>query len=331
MSGNAPVKTFREAIAEAIREEMLRDKNVFLIGVEVGQSRGGTGGVLKGMAKAVGRERIVDTPLAEAVVVGVAAGAAMVGMRPVAELLSGDYIPYASDEIVNTAAKMRYSSGGKLKIPMVLRIAFGAADMIDMWESQELEAWMVHTPGLKVIMPSIPYDAKGLLKSAIRDDNPVIFFEQKLLYGVEGRVPDEEYLIPIGKADIKREGKDVTVIATGIMVHEALGAAEKLEKEGIEAEILDPRTLLPVDKNAILKSVEKTGRVVITHRATKTGGIGAEFAAIIAEEGWEKLKAPIKRVTAPDTPLPWSPPLRQFYLPNADSVVKAVRGVMECK
>jgi pyruvate/2-oxoglutarate/acetoin dehydrogenase E1 component len=231
------VKTFREAIAEAIREEMLRDKNVFLIGVEVGQSRGGTGGVLKGMAKAVGQERIVDTPLAEAVVVGVAAGAAMVGMRPVAELL----------------------------------------------------------------------------------------------YGVEGRVPDEEYLIPIGKADIKREGKDVTIIATGIMVHEALGAAEKLEKEGIEAEILDPRTLLPVDRNAILKSVEKTGRVVITHRATKTGGIGAEFAAIIAEEAWGKLKVPIKRVTAPDTALPWSPPLRQFYLPNADSVVKAVKEVMECR
>jgi pyruvate dehydrogenase E1 component beta subunit len=320
--------SFRDAIAEAIVEEMQSDESIFIIGVEIGTSRGGIGKVMLKVVKKVDRARIIDTPLSEALVAGAAAGAAMVGLRPIAELLSADYIPLASDSIINTAAKMRYSSGGKLTVPVVYRVAYGFSGHVDMWECQSLEAWMAHTPGLKVVMPSNPYDAKGLLKSAIRDNNPVVFFEHKALYKSKGTIPDEEYTVPIGKADVKRTGKDATIIATGIMVQKALTAAEILEKDGVKVEVIDLRTLLPIDKDTIIKSVKKTSRVVITHEATKTYGIGAEIAAIISEEAWDSLKAPIKRVTALDTPLPWSPPLSDYYLPKTEGIISAVKEII---
>jgi pyruvate dehydrogenase E1 component beta subunit len=318
-------KTFSEAIAEAIIEEMNKDQDIVVIGVEVGTARGGIGKVMAKVSEKISSDRIIDTPLAESLVAGAAVGAAMVGMRPIAELLSADYIPLASDSIVNTAARMRYSSGGKLQIPIVYRIAFGSVGLVDMWESSNMEAWLVHTPGLKVVMPSTPFDAKGLLKTSIKDNNPVIFFEHKSLYNEVGDVPDEEYYIPIGKADIKREGEDVTIIANGMTVKHSIEAAKKLSEEEISVEVVDLRTLSPLDKEAIINSARKTGRVIVTHEDTKTGGIGAEIAAIILEESHNILEAPIKRVTAPDTPLPWSPPLREYYLPDSKSIIDEVK------
>ena len=320
--------TYRDALREALREEMLRDKTVFLLGEDVGRYWNGAFKVTKGLAEEFGDERVRDTPISESAIIGVAAGAAITGMRPVAEIMFGDLSALAMDQIANQVAKMRYMFGGQAKVPVVIRMPFGAGVNIASHHSQSLEAWFMHVPGLKIAMPSTPYDAKGLLKTAIRDDDPVMFFEHKLLYPVEGEVPEEEYTIPFGVADIKREGKDVTIVATLYMVHKALSAAEMLTKEGIDVEVVDPRTLVPLDKQAIVDSVKKTGRIAIVTENCKTAGVSAEIAAVVAEEALDYLDAPIKRVAEPDTPIPFSPPLEQFVIPNEKSIVKAVKEIV---
>jgi len=240
----------------------------------------------------------------------------------------GDLSALAMDQIANQAAKLRYMFGGQAKVPLVIRMPFGAGVNIAAHHSQSLEAWFMHVPGLKIAIPSTPYDAKGLLKTAIRDDNPVMFFEHKLLYPTEGPVPKEEYTIPFGVADVKRKGEDVTIVATLYMVHQALAAAEELDKQGIEAEVIDPRTLAPLDKQAVVNSVKKTGRIVIVTEDCKTAGVSAEIAAVVAEEALDYLDAPIKRVVEPDTPIPFSPPLEQFVIPNEKSIIKAVKEIV---
>jgi len=320
--------TYRDALREALREEMLRDKTVFLLGEDVGRYWGGAFKVTNGLAEKFGDDRVRDTPISESAIIGVAAGAAITGMRPIAEIMFGDLSALAMDQIANQVAKMRYMFGGQAKVPVVIRTPFGAGVNIASHHSQSLEAWFMHVPGLKIAMPSTPYDAKGLLKTAIRDDDPVMFFEHKLLYPVEGEVPQEEYTIPFGVADVKREGKDVTIVATLYMVHKALSAAEILAKEGIDAEVVDPRTLVPLDKQAIVDSVRKTGRIAIVTEDCKTAGVSAEIAAVVAEEALDYLDAPIKRVAEPDTPIPFSPPLEQFVIPNEKSIVKAVKKIV---
>jgi len=320
--------TYRDALREALREEMLRDKTVLLLGEDIGRYWEGAFRITKGLAEEFGDERVRDTPISESAIIGVAAGAAITGMRPIAEIMFGDLSALAMDQIANQAAKMRYMFGGQAKVPVVIRTPFGAGVNIAAHHSQSLEAWFMHVPGLKIVMPSTPYDAKGLLKTAIREDNPVMFFEHKLLYPVEGEVPEEVYMIPFGVADVKREGKDVTVVATLYMVHKALSAAEMLSKEGIDVEVVDPRTLVPLDKQAILDSVKKTGRIAIVTEDCKTAGVSAEIAAVVAEEALDYLDAPIKRVAEPDTPIPFSPPLEQFVIPNEKSIVKAVKEIV---
>jgi len=326
-----------EAIREALREEMLRDERVFLIGEDIGIEKGfgGPFGVTKGLSEEFGHERIRDTPISESAIIGVAIGAAMMGMRPVAEVQYGDFIFCAMDQVVNQAAKLRYMSGGQVKVPIVIRIPTGATGR-GAQHAQSPEAFFIHVPGLKVAAPSSPYDAKGLLKTAIRDDNPVLFFEHKLLYGSKGyrsekggievvsEVPEEEYLIPFGVADVKKRGDDVTILAKLLMVHKSLAAAKKLEEEGISVEIIDPRTLVPFDKETAINSVRKTGRLVIVEEDTKRGGWGAEVAATIAEEAIDYLDAPIKRVSTMDTPIP-APPLERCVLPDEERIVKAVK------
>jgi len=320
--------TYRDALREALREEMARDNNIFIIGEDVGRYWKGAFKVTKGLAEEFGDERVRDTPISESAIVGVAAGAAITGMRPVAEIMFGDLSTLAMDQIANQAAKLRYMFGGQTSVPMVIRMPFGAGVNIAAHHSQSLEAWFMHTPGLKIAMPSTPYDAKGLLKTAIRDDNPVMFFEHKLLYPIEGPVPEEEYTVPFGVADVKRDGKDVTLVATLYMVHKALAAAERLTKQGVDLEVIDPRTLIPLDKKTLINSVKKTGRVVIVTEDCKTGGASAEIAAIVAEEALDYLDAPIKRVAEPDTPIPFSPPLEQFVLPDEERIIKAVKEIM---
>ena len=320
--------TYRDALREALRGEMLRDKTVFLLGEDIGRYWHGAFKATKGLAEEFGDERVRDTPISESAIIGVAAGAAITGMRPVAEIMFGDLSALAMDQIANQVAKMRYMFGGQAKVPVVIRMPFGAGVNIAAHHSQSLEAWFMHVPGLKIAMPSIPYDAKGLLKTAIRDDDPVMFFEHKLLYPVEGEVPEEEYTIPFGVADIKREGKDATIVATLYMVHKALSAAEILSKEGIDVEVVDPRTLVPLDTQAIVDSVRKTGRIAIVSEDGKTAGVSAEIAAVVAEEALDYLDASIKRVAEPDTPIPFSPPLEQFVIPNEKSIVKAVKEIV---
>jgi len=320
--------SYRDALNEALREEMLRDKTVFLLGEDIGKFWEGAFKVTKNLAKEFGDERVRDTPISESAIIGVAAGAAITGMRPVAEIMFGDLTALAMDQIANQAAKLRYMFGGQTKVPMVIRTPFGAGVNIASHHSQSLEAWFMHTSGLKVAMPSTPYDAKGLLKTAIRDDNPVMFFEHKLLYPIKGNVPEEEYTVPFGVADVKREGKDVTIVATLNMVHKALAAAKELSEQGIEAEVIDPRTIVPLDKKAIINSVKKTGRLVIVSEDCKTAGISAEIAALVAEEALDYLDAPIKRVAEPDTPIPFSPPLEQFVIPTEKSIIKAVKEIV---
>jgi pyruvate dehydrogenase E1 component beta subunit len=317
--------TVRDALREALREEMQRDKNVFLLGEDIGRYWGGAFGVTKGLAEEFGDERVRDTPISESAIVGVAVGAAITGMRPVAEIMFGDLSALAMDQICNQAAKIRYMFGGQASAPLVVRTPFGAGVNIASHHSQSLEAWFMHTPGLFVAVPSTPYDAKGLLKTAIRGSNPVFFVEHKLLYPLKGMVPEEDFTLPFGVADVKREGSDVTIFATLIMVHKALAAAEKLSKEDISAEVVDPRTLTPLDKAAIVKSVKKTGRIVIVTEDCKTAGVSAEIAAVVAEEALDYLDAPIKRVAEPDTPIPFSPPLEQFVIPDEKSIIKAVK------
>jgi pyruvate/2-oxoglutarate/acetoin dehydrogenase E1 component len=320
--------TIRDALREALREEMERDESVFLLGEDIGRFWGGAFGVTKGLAEEFGDERVRDAPISENAIIGVAVGAAVTGMRPVAEIMFGDLTALAVDQICNQAAKIRYMFGGQVGVPCVIRTPFGAGVNIASHHSQSLEAWFMHTPGLHVAVPSTPYDAKGLLKTAIRGNDPVFFVEHKLLYPVKGMVPDEDYTVPFGVADVKREGKNVTIVATLYMVHKALAAAEQLNKEGISAEILDPRTLAPLDKTSIVKSVRKTGRLVIVSEDCKTAGVSAEIAAIVAEEALDYLDAPIKRVAEPDTPIPFSPSMEQFVIPNEKSIVQAVRSIV---
>lgn len=320
--------TYREALREALREEMRRDSSVFLLGEDIGKYWGGAFKVTEGLAEEFGDERVRDTPISESTIIGTAIGAAITGMRPVAEIMFGDLTALAMDQIANQAAKIHYMFGGQAKCPIVIRTPFGAGVNIAAHHSQSLEAWFMHVPGLYVAVPSTPYDAKGLLKTAIRGSNPVMFCEHKLLYPLEGEVPEEDYTVPFGVADVKREGEDVTIVATLYMVHKALSAAEKLEKEGISVEVVDPRTLVPLDKQGIISSVKKTGRIVVVSEDCKTAGVTAEIAAIVAEEALDYLDAPIKRVAEPDTPIPFSPTLEQYVIPNEEAIIKAVKEIV---
>ena len=313
-----------EAIREAMNKRMREDKNVILFGEDVG-AFGGCFGVSAGMFNEFGEERVMDTPISEGVIIGTAVGAAATGLRPIAELMFIDFATVGADQLVNQAAKMRYMFGGKINLPMVVRLPLGAGISAAAQHSQSLEAWMAHIPGLKVVYPSTPSDAYGLLLQSIDDDNPVIFLEHKVLYGATGEVDENMAPIKFGIGDVKREGSDVTIVATGKMVHEALAAAEKLSAEGIEAEVFDPRTLFPFDKKGILKSLEKTNKVVIVTEENKRGSFAGEISAIIAEEGFDYLDAPVLRVCAMDTPVPFSPVLEKYYVPDADDIVKAVK------
>ncbi len=320
--------TYAEAIREALRQEMRRDERVFLIGEDIG-IYGGAFGVTYGLLEEFGEERVRDTPISEQTIAGAAIGAALIGMRPVAEIMFMDFVTLAMEQMVNQAAKLRFMFGGKAKVPMVLRTPAGSGTGAAAQHSQSLEAWFVHVPGLKVVMPSTPYDAKGLLISAIRDDNPVIFVEHKLLYKTKGPVPEEEYTIPLGVADVKREGSDVTIVATSIMVRRALAAAEKLAQEGIEAEVIDPRTLKPLDTETIISSVMKTGRALIVHEAPKTCGFGAEVSARITEgEAFFYLDAPVRRLAGMDVPIPYNPKLERGVVPQEEDIIKAVRELV---
>jgi pyruvate/2-oxoglutarate/acetoin dehydrogenase E1 component len=320
--------TYAEAIREALRYEMSRDESVFLLGEDVGRY-GGAFGVSYGLLDEFGEERVRDTPISEAGIMGAATGAALMGMHPVAEIMFMDFTTIAMDQLVNQAAKLRFMFGGKAKVPLVLRTPGGSGTGAAAHHSQSVEAWFIHVPGLKVVMPSTPYDVKGLLLASIRDENPVVFVEHKLLYKTKGPVPEEEYTIPLGTADIKRQGEDLTIVATSIMVPRALEAAETLAKEGIDAEVVDPRTLKPLDDETIFKSVIKTGRVIIAHEACKTGGAGAEIAARIVEsEAFDYLDAPIKRLAGLDIPVPYNRNLERHMVPQAENIVIAARELL---
>jgi pyruvate/2-oxoglutarate/acetoin dehydrogenase E1 component len=312
------------AINNAISLEMEREPNVFLLGIDVG-APGGVMGLTAGLYEKFGKKRVISTPITESAILGAAAGAAAVGLRPIAELMFCDFIGVAMDQLFNQAAKMRYMFGGKAKIPMVVRTMCGAGIQAAAQHSQSLEAWFMHIPGIKVVFPSTPYDAKGLLISAIRDDNPVVFMEHKVLYAVEEEIPEDSYTIPLGKADIKREGTDVTIVATGMMVGRALSVAEKLASEGIDIEVVDPRTLSPLDEETILDSVKKTSRLVIVHEEVKFAGSGAEIAALVAEKGFDYLDAPIQRVAAPFSPVPFAAVLEAEFIPSEEKITAAVK------
>ena len=322
-----PVLTYLEAIRQGIWEEMERDPSVFLLGEDIG-AYGGAFKVTAGMLEKFGEERVIDTPISESAIVGAAVGAALMGMRPVAEMQFMDFIACGFDQIVNMAAKMHYRWGPA--VPIVIRGPCGAGVHGGPYHSQSNEMWFVHTPGLKVVMPATAYDAKGLIKAAIRDDNPVIFYEHKFLYRrIKEEVPEGDYVIPIGKAAVRREGNDMVVITYGAMVWAALEAARELEKDGLSLEVVDLRTLLPYDEEAVLASVRKCNKVILLHEDTRTGGMAGELAALIAEKAFEDLDGPIMRITAPDTPVPFSPPLEEYFLPNARKVVEAARKLAE--
>lgn len=320
-----PEMRMAQAINNALVSEMKADPNVFIMGedVTVGVFR-----ITSGLVDQFGEKRVRDTPITESAIIGSAVGAAACGLRPVVEIMFVDFIGVAIDQLFNQAAKMKYMFGGKIKLPLVVRTTFGAGFASAAQHSQSLESWFMHIPGLKVVMPSTPYDAKGLLISAIRDDNPVVFLECKTIYGVQGEVPEESYTIPFGKADIKREGTDVTVVATARMVHQSLAVAQKLEAEGISLEIVDPRTLSPLDEETILESVRKTNRLVIVHEEVKFAGSGAEIAAMVAEKAFDHLDAPIIRVGAPFTPVPFSPALEKGFVPDEEKIIAAIKTVM---
>jgi len=324
------VITVREALGEAIREEMLRDERVFVMGEDVAK-HGGIYGVTRGLFDEFGPKRIRNTPISEAAIIGSALGAAITGMRPIAELMYIDFTTIAMDQIVNQVAKIRYMFGGKVEVPLVIRTQGGGGRGSAAQHSQSLEAWFMHVPGLKVVMPSTPYDAKGLLKTAIRDNNPVMFIEQKMGYNFKGEVPEEEYLLPFGKADIKRVGEDVTVIANSYMLPRALKAAEELQdEEGISVEVIDPLTLVPFDEDTLLKSVSKTGRLVVVHEAVKTGGFGAEIAAKVMEsEAFYYLDAPLQRVTGAETPIPYNGRLENYGMPDVDNIKERIKRTLK--
>jgi 2-oxoisovalerate dehydrogenase E1 component beta subunit len=319
------VKTLIEAVTEALREEMERDASVIVLGEDVGV-HGGVFRATDGLQKQFGAERVIDTPLAELAIAGIAIGAALNGMRPVAEIQFADYIHPAFDQIVNEAAKIRYRSNGAFGCPIVVRAPFGAGVHGGLYHSQSVEALFYHVPGLKIVIPSTPYDCKGLLKSAIRDPDPVIFFEHKKSYRrVKGEIPDEDYSVPLSVADVKREGSDISVITYGVGVHLAIEAADTIDREGVSVEVLDLRTIVPMDKEAIARSVAKTNKVLIVHEDNKTGGVGAEIAATIAEDHFEQLDGPIMRVAAADTHIPYAPTLEEAVIPNVDDVLAALR------
>ena len=315
--------TYLEAIRQGIWEEMERDPSVFCIGEDIGVY-GGAFKITQGMLERFGPNRIVDTPIAESAIVGAAIGAGFQGLRPVAEMQFSDFISCAFDQIVNFAAKCRYRWGAP--VPIVVRAPSGGGIHGGPFHSQNPEAWFVHTPGLKVIEPSSAYDAKGLIKSAIRDNDPVIFFEHKALYRrIKDEVPEGDYTVPIGKAKTVREGRHISVITYGAMVHVALDAAQTLDKEGISLEIIDLRTLLPIDEDAVLASVKKTSKVIVLHEASLTGGIGGEISARITEKAFEYLDGPVVRLAAPDVPVPFAPPLEEAFLPNAQKLIEKAR------
>lgn len=321
--------TYRDAIREAIQEEMERDETVFIMGEDVGVY-GNIFGITKGFIEKFGKDRVRDTPLSETAILGCAVGAAMTGLRPIAEIMYVDFTGVCFDQIINQAAKMRFMSGGKIKVPLVIRTnGMGAGFQAAAQHSQCLEALFMHIPGIKVVLPSTPYDAKGLLKTSIRDDDPVIYLEHKLLYFTKGLIPEEEYTIPLGIADIKRIGDDITVIATQAMIHKVLKVAETFAKKGIEIEVIDPRTLYPLDVRTILDSVKKTGKVLIVTEECKFGGSGAEIAAIIAEKAFNHLKAPIGRIGAPNIPVPFSPPLEEFYIPSERKIEETIQNILK--
>jgi len=317
--GNGRVITFGEAIKEALAEEMRRDSSVFIIGEDVGEA-GTAFKVLKGLIDEFGPERVIDSPISEAGITGLGVGAAMTGMRPVVDIMFGDFITLTMDQIVNQAAKTHYMSGGKLKVPLVLRTTMGASRRSAAQHSQSLHAWFSHIPGLKVAVPSTPYDAKGLMKTAIRDDNPVAIFEDKLMYQLKGPVPAEEYTIPFGLADIKREGTDITLVGTSSMVQVALDAADKLAEIGLSAEVVDPRTTLPLDKETLIESAKKTSRAIVIDEGYEGYGVTAELAAVIADGAFYYLDAPVKRMGAMDVPIPFSPVLEDLTIPTAEAV-----------
>jgi 2-oxoisovalerate dehydrogenase E1 component beta subunit len=325
-----PVQTFIEGIRDALYEEMRRDESVVVLGEDVGR-KGGVFRATEGLMAAFGEERVVDTPLAESAIVGVAIGMALHGLRPVAEIQFADFIHPAMNQIINEAAKIRYRSNGDFSVPLVVRAPFGGGVHGALYHSQSVETFFVHVPGLKVVVPSTPYDAKGLLKAAIRDDDPVLFFEHKRAYRlIKGEVPDEDYVVPIGKAEIRREGRDLSIFAYGLMVHEALEAAETLLAEGVSAEVVDLRSLRPLDREAILASVAKTHRALVVHEANKMLGMGAEVAALLAEEAIYDLDAPVLRVAGPEAPaMPFNRPQEAFFMPNAEKILAAARRLVE--
>jgi acetoin:2,6-dichlorophenolindophenol oxidoreductase subunit beta len=317
--------TYLEAVREAMCQEMRREKEVFLIGEDIGVY-GGAFGVSKGMLEEFGPERIRDTPISEAAIAGAATGAALMGMRPIMEIMFMDFLTISMNQLVNQAAKMRFMFGGKCSIPMVIRAPSGSGTGAAAQHSQSLEAWFVNVPGIKVVAPSSPYDAKGLLITAIKDNNPVLFMEHKLLYRMKGPVPEEEYSIPLQSAEVKREGGDLTIVAYSIMVPRALEAADILAAEGIQIEVVDPRCLKPLDKETIIRSVSKTGRVLIIHEAPLTGGFGGELAAVIAaSEAFDYLDAPIQRLGGQDIPIPYNRTLERAAVPQVEDIVAAAR------
>jgi pyruvate dehydrogenase E1 component beta subunit len=308
-------------------EEMRRDPRVYILGEDVG-AYGGTLQLTAGLFDEFGPDRVIDTPLSEVVITGAAIGSAMMGMRPVLEIMFADFVPLAFDQILNNAAKMCYAYDGEMSVPMVLRAPFGGGMRSGMHHCQNLEAMFAHVPGIKVVMPTTPEDAKGLLLAAIRDPNPVIYLEHKMLYGARGDVPEGDYITPLGKAAIRREGRDLSIVACGAMVAKSLQAAKELAKDGIEAEVVDLRTISPLDTDTILQSVVKTSRLLIAHEACKTGGIGGEIAAIVAENAIDALDAPIERVAAPDCPVPFSASLEDAFLPQPAQIVAQAKRML---
>ncbi len=318
--------TFGEAIREALAEEMRRDPRVFIMGEDVAEA-GTPFKVFSGLVEEFGPRRVMDTPISEAGFTAIAVGAAMTGMRPVVDIMFGDFITLTMDQMVNQAAKIHYMSGGKLTVPMVLRTTLGATRRSAAQHSQSLHAWFSHIPGLKVVLPSTPYDAKGLLKSAIRDDNPVAFFEDKMMFKIKGPVPVGEYLIPLGVADIKRAGDDITLVATSSMVQVALAAADLLAREGLSAEVIDPRTTFPLDKQTLIESAKRTGRAMVIDEGYERYGVTAEIASVISEGAFYDLDAPVKRLGAMDVPIPFSPVLEDLTVPTAESVAESARAM----
>ncbi|MFQ5851137.1 MAG: alpha-ketoacid dehydrogenase subunit beta [Candidatus Binatia bacterium] len=318
--------TFAQAIKEALAEEMRRDHRVFVIGEDVAEA-GTPFKVLSGLSAEFGPGRVMDSPISEAGIAGMGVGAALTGMRPVVDIMFGDFVTLTMDQMVNQAAKIHYMSGGKLKVPMVLRTTLGATRRSAAQHSQSLHAWFSHVPGLKVVVPSTPYDAKGLLKTAIRDDNPVVFFEDKMMYQVKGVVPEQDYTLPFGVADIKRSGTDITIVATSSMVCVALEAAETLSETGISAEVIDVRTTVPLDKQTLIESAKKTSRAIVVDEGYERYGVTAEIASVIAEGAFDYLDAPVKRMGAMDVPVPFSPVLEDLTVPTPDSVTEMAKAL----